>query len=227
MSGPTVLVTAVGNAEGARAAAAALACAGAEPDKAVLLVELTDGRLPRPTLVASSAARELEERLTMHLPEARVASRGLFCRLALPAGSTGLERIAAATAIGRDGVCVVIVPPRFLQAASEQVGVDATGALLRADLEVDRALSALVARDLIGRGLRVGILKRPLGWVAARRALAGALPAVASGTLPARLVERLLGLASHSCYANCNDPETDPARASQRQRRDHAGAGSR
>ena len=68
----------------ARPIAAALACAGSDPDRAALLLELSDGRAPRPALVASAAARALEERLAAHLPEAGVASRGALCHLTLP-----------------------------------------------------------------------------------------------------------------------------------------------
>ncbi|MFN8162886.1 MAG: hypothetical protein U0R26_03470 [Solirubrobacterales bacterium] len=55
------------------------------------------------------------------------------------------------------------------------------GALLRADIESERALLALVVRDLIAHGLTVSVLKRRLGWVAERRALFGALPPDAPG----------------------------------------------
>ena len=58
----TVLVTAVGAAEGARPAAAALACSGANADRATLFVDF-GGRRPRPTLLTSVAARALEQRL--------------------------------------------------------------------------------------------------------------------------------------------------------------------
>ncbi len=78
---PTVLVTAVGEAEGSRGAAAALACAGADIDLATLLVDVA-GEAPRPTLLASAAAHRLEERLVAHLPAARVAARGQVCHLA-------------------------------------------------------------------------------------------------------------------------------------------------
>ena len=50
----SLLVVRVGGADGARAAAAALACAGSEPDRAGLLVELDRGRRPRPALVATA-----------------------------------------------------------------------------------------------------------------------------------------------------------------------------
>lgn len=189
-SGAVVVVSTVGAASGARAAAAALACAGSEPDRAALLVALDDDRGPRPSLIATAAARRLEERLAAHLPEARVASRGAFCQLTLPADPFGLEGIAAALPAVRDSVAVIHLPPRFLQPVLDDSCVGATAALLRADLSGDRALTALAARDLIRRCLRVTVLKRPLGWFAARRALLGALPA--GGGLPTRMGERLL-----------------------------------
>jgi hypothetical protein len=66
--GPVVLVAPVGAAVGSRPAAAALACAGSELDRAGLLIDLDDGRAPRPSLIATAAARALEERLAAHLP---------------------------------------------------------------------------------------------------------------------------------------------------------------
>ncbi len=48
--------------------------------------------------------------------------------------------------------------------------------MLRADLEDDRSLTALAVRDLIDLDLRAAVVKRPLGWLAARAALLGALP---------------------------------------------------
>ncbi len=171
---PIVLVARVGGARGSRGAAAALACAGSEADRAGLLVDLDCGRPPRPGLIATAAARELEERLAAHLPGAGVASRGRICHLALPAGEDGLERARAALAVGRDATVAVHLAPSQVQAALAGP-VPASGALLRADLRVDRALTALAVGDLIERGVRPAVMKRPLGWLAARRALAGAL----------------------------------------------------
>lgn len=187
----TVVVTWVGAAAGSAAAAAALACADAEPDRAALLVDL-GGKRPRPTLVASAAARELEERLTVHLPEAAVASRGRICNLALSADPIGVEQIAGAMAIARDSACVLHLPPALLQSLLAGDGIRPRSVLLRADLDRDRALTALAVADLHSKGFRVGVLKRPLGWLASRRALAGALPPDSGDSLPRRLVDRLL-----------------------------------
>lgn len=210
-----VLVTGLGAATGSRAAAAALACAGSEPDRAGLLVELSDeGRAPRPSLVAGAAARELEERLAAHLPEAGVASRGGICHLTLAADAEGVERVAAALPSVRDSAAAIHLPPRLLQPALEAPAIRPTAALLRADLGRDRALTALVAADLIRGGLRVSVQKHPLGWLTARRALLGALPA-GSGGLRIRIVERLLGDAddqvSRPCYGRRHDSEAEPA----------------
>lgn len=224
MRGRVVLATRVGEASGSRAAAAALACAGSEPDRPGLLVEL-GGRPPRPTLVASAGARELEERLAVHLPEARAASRGQTCHLALPGDAAGIERLPAALALVRDSVGVVHLPPSLLQPALAEVGIRPSAALLRADPRLDRALTALAVGELSGRGLRVAVLKRPLAWVPARRALFGLLPAGTPGGLPERLVERLLRSQWHTCYSASDDTKADSARAAEQERRDHASSG--
>ena len=225
----TILVVGVGGAEGSRPAAAALACAGAEPDRASLLVDLAEGRAPRPTLVASASARALEERLAAHLPEARVASRGQLCHLALPPDSGGIDDVAGAVTVARGSLAVLHLPPRLLHPVLEESDVRPSAALLRADLSEDRALTALTARALGERGVRVGVLKGPLGWVASRRALAGILSPGAAGGLPPRLVGRLLAespVPSHECYSGLDGTRIDPAGAAQPERRDHAGARS-
>ena len=186
----TVVVTAVGAAEGSRAAAAALACAGAGGAAAPLLVDL-GGRAPRPTLVASAAARALEERLAAHLSGARVAARGQVCHLMTPADPDGFAAAAAAVTVARGAIAVVHVPPGELQSLlADPAPPRLTGALLRADVGADRALLALVVRDLLDRGLAVAVLKRRLGWVTERRALFGALGPDGDGLSPA-LVRRL------------------------------------
>lgn len=187
----TVLVTAVGEAEGSRGAAAALACAGAEPDLATLLVDV-GGRSPRPTLIASAAARQLEERLGAHLPGARLAARGQVCHLAVGADQEGLEVAAAAASVVRESCAIVHLPPDLLQQALAHPGLRPSAVLLRAELRGDRALVALAVRDLLQRGLAAGVLKRRLTWVAERRALFGALSAGSPGGLPERIVRRLI-----------------------------------
>jgi hypothetical protein len=220
----TVLVAAVGEAEGSRGAAAALACAGADVDLATLLVDV-GGRPPRPTLLASAAARRLEERLAAHLPEARVAARGQVCHLAVAAESEGLEAASAAVTVARGALAVLHLPAALLQPLlAERLGPEPSGVLLRADIAADRALLALVVRDLMDREFAVGVLKQRLNWVAERRALFGTLSADSTGGLPTPLLRQLL---SHECYARLDDPKTESTRVAQPEWGDHAGTGSR
>lgn len=221
---PTVLVAALGDAEGSRGAAAALACAGADVDLATLLVDV-GGRAPRPTLLASAAAHRLEERLAAHLPRLRVAARGQVCHVAVAADEEGLEAAAAAVAVARGALAVLHVPQAlFRRALGGRPGPRPSGVLLRADVAAERPLLSLVVRDLMLCGIAVGVLKRRLGWVAERRALFGVLPAEGPGGLPPQLLRRVL---SHECYLDLDDPGADPARAAQRERKDHAGTGPR
>ena len=188
--GPAVLVSAVGEAEGARAAAAALACACVGADVAPLLIDV-GGRAPRPTLIASASAQKLETRLKAQRPEARVAARGQVCHLAVAGDSDGLAIAASAATTAREGGVVVHLPPELLHQALSEPSMRASAVLLRADLRCDRALAALAVRDLIDRGLAAAVLKRRLTWVAERRALFGVLPAGTPGGLPERLVRQL------------------------------------
>jgi len=190
---PTVLVTAVGRAEGSRGAAAALACAGAEADLATLLIEI-GGKPPRPTLLTSAAARGLEERLVAHLPQASVAARGQVCHLAVPADPDGLAVASAAVTVARGAVAVLHVPPAQLQTTLGGDGPAPSGVLLRADIAADRPLLAMAVRDLLDRGLRVSVLKRRLSWVAERRALFGALQPESAGGLPSSVRRSLVAV---------------------------------
>ncbi|HET7588959.1 MAG TPA: hypothetical protein VFK14_02065 [Solirubrobacterales bacterium] len=190
-AGSLVLVAAVGQAEGARAAAAALSCAVAAIDASPLFVDV-GGRQPRPALLASAAAQKLEERVGAHLPAVKVAARGQVCHLSVPADVDGLASAAAAATVARGAMVVLHLPPELLgSAVAGAGGLRPSGALLRADLAADRPLVALAVRGLLGEGLAVGVLKHRLGWVAERRALFGALPAGAAGGLSDRLVRRL------------------------------------
>jgi len=183
-----LVVAAVGGATGARAAAAALACAGSAPDRSGLLIDLDGAARPRPSLFATGAARALEERLARHLPEHPAASRGRTCHLSLPPSEEGLSALARVLPIARDSIGVVHVRSSLLQAALERGALSPGAALLRADLTVDRSLAALAARDLISRGTIVSILKQPLGWLTTRLALCGALGPQSCSDLPPRML---------------------------------------
>jgi hypothetical protein len=225
MNGRVILVAAVGATSGSKAAAAAIACAGSEADRPGLLIDI-GGRAPRPTLVASAGARALEERLAVHLPQLRAASRGQTCHLALADDAEAFEYVRAALPLVRDSVAAVHLPPARFQQALADSHIRPTGVMLRADLGEDRALTALALCDLVTRGLRIKVLKQPLAWVPARRALFGVLPPGAPGGLPVGLLNSLLQSqisAEHLCYAGSDDAEIDPAGTAQQQRRGNAG----
>lgn len=189
---PVVLVTAMGEALGARAAAAALACAGSRGESAPLLIDV-EGRSPRRTLIATAPAQRLEDRLATHLPGLRPAARGALCQLAVTADADGFEVAAAATTVARGApVAVHVGQSRFRELLEGGRGLRPTAVLLRADLDADRALLGLLAGELIGSGLAVAVLARRPGWVAERRALFGVPAASAAPALPGRLVARLL-----------------------------------
>ncbi|HEY5814943.1 MAG TPA: hypothetical protein VIS95_01225 [Solirubrobacterales bacterium] len=201
-AGPVVLATTVGDATGARPAAAALACAASEPDRAALLIDLSAARPPRPSLIATAGARGLEERLASHMPEAAIASRGRFCQLTVPPDPDGLERLPTALPLVRESAAVVHLPPALWTEALAHPRIPAGAALLRADLARDRPLTALIVRDLLDRDLRVAVLKCALAWLPARTALLGALPADTSA-LPAGARRRLLSTEDNrfqQCY---------------------------
>jgi hypothetical protein len=192
LAAPVVAVSSIGAADGARGAAAALACAGSDPDRAGLLVEV-GGRPPRPTLLASAAAQRFERRLAAHLPKARVAARGSVCHLAATADQEGLEAVSAAVAVARDSLSVIHLESEVLRGLLDgEAGPSLSSVLLCAEPATDRALLALAVGELIGRGLAVAVLKRRLGWVVERRALFGAIGPETPGGLPPRLTQRLL-----------------------------------
>jgi soluble lytic murein transglycosylase-like protein len=191
--GPMLVVSGVGEAAGSEALAAALAGAlGAGGCPSVLLA-LDEGGRARPTIVSSAAARGLEESLGEALPEATVAARGHICRVVMPPGEDRLERLREALTEQPEPVaCVAHAGPRGVRQLLESRELSPRGAVLRADLHADRALTALTVRDLRTRGMGVRVAKRPLGWLQARRALAGAPTGTAEAGLMA-LLRRLLG----------------------------------
>jgi hypothetical protein len=203
---PVVLVTRVGTATGSRAAAAALACAASDSDRAALLIDL-DADRARPSLIATVGARRLEERLAAHLSDVGIVSRGRFGQLVASADAEGLERIIAALPLVRESAAIVHLAPALMRPLLDEPRIRSTAALLRADLAADHALTALAARDLMSRGIRVAVLKRSPSWLAARAALLGALPA-ADVVLPGRMHERLLG-AEDSKFRHCYDEEDE------------------
>jgi hypothetical protein len=192
-----VLATSVGGAGGGAALAAAVgvAAATAEPERprAVSLVDLD--RSPRsrgPTMLASAPARELEDAVrALGARFTAAAARGHLVQLAIP-GDDGLDRVAELLAARPPASLVIVhVPEELWSRAIEDRRLTPSAGLLQADMPADRALVALAVRELHDRGLRAKVAGRPLGRVAARRALAGIEPGGAASRRAARFARSL------------------------------------
>jgi hypothetical protein len=193
---PVVLATSVAGAGGGVAAAAAVgvAVAGGEGRGALLIDIEPPSRTRGPTILASEAARGLEDRLRARGGLcAAAAARGHLCYLPLRGGDDAQDEVAGL--LERDvraAVVIVHVPQRMWSAALEDPRLRTTGGLMCAELPADRALVALAVRELQERGLRARVSGRPLGRVASRRALAGVEPGGATSRRAARLARGLL-----------------------------------
>lgn len=188
-----IAATSLAGAPSPSPAGAALGVAlGAGGTRRIVLLEARDGEQPRrrPTLLASSAARELELALRGSL---LVAARGALCWVTAPEEEYGAA-LAACMAVEPD-VVVAVLPPAAWRELIEVAPAGLEAALLVADLPRQKALAALLTHELISRGLRVAASGRRAGAVAARRAMAGIEPGGELGLRSARAARRLASFA--------------------------------
>jgi transglycosylase-like protein with SLT domain/D-alanyl-D-alanine carboxypeptidase-like protein/putative Flp pilus-assembly TadE/G-like protein len=192
---PVVIATAVGDAGGGAALAAAVGVVRAVASgRAALVADFAprEGRLG-PTLLASTEARRLEELLRERGLEA-AAARGHLCSLQMKDEAASLDALAAALASATGASAVLVhLRPGLWQAALDHPAIAPRAGLLRAELPADRPLTALAVRDLWQRGVRVRVVARPLGRIASRRALAGIDPGGAAQRRVVRMARGLLG----------------------------------
>jgi hypothetical protein len=197
-----ILASSVGGAGGGAALAAAVgvATATALPRPGpVLLADLDPPPRPRgPTMLASGPAWELEEALReLGSAFAGSAARGHLCHLPLPSAG-GLDLLAELLESRPPAAYVIAHLPEGMWATAVDRALGASAGLLQAELPADRALVALAVRELHERGMRSRVAGRPLGRVAARRALAGMDPGGAASRRAGRLARGLLGQAGAS-----------------------------
>jgi Transglycosylase SLT domain/D-alanyl-D-alanine carboxypeptidase len=167
-----VLATSLGEAKGGLAIAAAVAVSVSHARPSVLVAELGASGRRGATMLASGASRELEDALRSAGLEA--AARGRVCWVGLGSGEEALAALARAVELlPAGGLTVANVPAALWQPALGGSVQWPVAALLRADLPGDRSLTAMTVIELRARGLPVRVASRPLGRVAARRALAG------------------------------------------------------
>jgi hypothetical protein len=201
---PVVVATALGDAEGGVATAAALAVSLALLDDGradrggvpVLFAGIGAGRGRGPTMLAADGARMLESRLREGGFDA--AARGRLACLRIDERDGWRDRLREALALADSArVAVVHLPGRLWRCALEG-GVEPRAALLRADLPAQRSLAALSVAELRAAGLRVRIARRPPGRVGSRRALAGLEPGGEASRRAKRLARGLVGEAGQA-----------------------------
>jgi hypothetical protein len=205
---PAVMfATALGRGGGAASLAAAVGVAAADhAARGVLVVDIDPPARGRgPTVLASDAARGLEDRVrALGDPYRAAAARGRICYLPLgredgAAGSgdrddadpLALVAPPLAADVGASAA-IVHLPPFLWPRAIADPRLRARSALIRAELPADRHLAALAVGELRALGLRVKVASRPLGMVASRRALAGVDPGGAASQRAARLASALV-----------------------------------
>jgi hypothetical protein len=194
MTPAVVLATELPGAGGGVATAAAIAVAAAseadEAGRGVVLVEV-GGSPRRPTLLASAAARNLEERLADVGLSA--AARGHLAWVALD-GDDWLDRLGDALDPASDAAAVVVhLPPSAVRRALASDRVGAAAVAIRADIPRQGALAALAVGELRAGGIRVRVLGRAPGRVGARRAIAGIDPGGDLQRAATRAARRLVG----------------------------------
>jgi transglycosylase-like protein with SLT domain/D-alanyl-D-alanine carboxypeptidase-like protein len=191
-NGSLLLATTLGEARDGFASTAALAVALADRHPAILLAELDATARRGATLLAAASARDLEEKLRGGGFD-RAAARGRVCWLGLGGGDEALGDLRGAiAALPPGGLAVAHVPGRLWRSAIDGGHSAPVGALLRADLPDDRSLAALTVIELRARAIPVRVATRPLGRVAARRALAGLEPGGGASRRTARLARRFV-----------------------------------
>jgi hypothetical protein len=162
-----------------------------------LLVEAGDGAQVRsPTLLATPAARGIEEALRS--ARHRASARGHLCHLALADPGDDLADLSAAVEASGAELAVVHLPPRLWVEALGVPELATVGACLLVSLPRERSLAALAVDELARRGLPARVLTRGPSPLASRRALLGARAGGWLSVVARRAVRRLLGLGSSS-----------------------------
>lgn len=184
----------VGGVRGADSAAAALAVANeVEAPAGTILLDLrAAARVPRGTMFASAEARGLEATCREVAP-LRAVARGRLLSATSAGAEEGAGEAALAAALDPDlgAVLVVAVCDPVTFRSTLAAAPAAHSALIRAQGVEDRPLLALAVRELIDDRIPVKVWNRPIGAIAARRALAGLEPGGQTGVRAARCARTL------------------------------------
>jgi hypothetical protein len=188
-----LLCVPAGEGRGLAEAAAAVAVAATpidDPSPRTLVVDLRDrARRSRGTVLASTAARELEAALRADGP-LRGAARGRLC-FATAGGADPVGALGWALAEGAGADLVVAICDRSdFRALLETGSRMRCAVLVRAEPGAERPLIALLAAEMRSRGIPLKAWVAPIGAIGGRRALAGLEPGGEGG----RRARRLAGM---------------------------------
>jgi hypothetical protein len=201
LSGPAIVLAGGSERRETVALASAFAVEAArELGPRVLLAETGDDeggqRRRGPTLLASPAARELEDGLRQRGLGA--SARGHVCHLRVEPGVEAVGDLpATAAAVGAE-LLVACVPPGDWLPALDAGALRPRGVLLLVELPRERSLAALATAELAARGCRAKVCGRAPSGLAARRALAGVR---AGGRLSERMARVARAFVSESGQA--------------------------
>ena len=193
---PLVLATEVGDAGGIAASAAAVATVAAtegdgDRPAPVAVAELGADARRGPTMLASSAARELERRLSSS--GHRAAARGTLCWLTLGGGADGLAELGRSLEyLAAARLVIAVVPGEMWHRALGAPPVLLRGGLVRCELPAARSLAALTVMELRERGMLARVDRHGCGPIAARRAIAGLDPGGAAARRARRAARAFL-----------------------------------
>jgi Transglycosylase SLT domain/D-alanyl-D-alanine carboxypeptidase len=189
----TILATGTDRRLSLGLAAAVAVEAAALTGAGTLLVEVCEGAKRRgPTLLASPAARRLEEALrgAGHIASAR----GHLCHLALAESGEDLGGLAGAITDSGSELAIVHLPGPLWVPALEQARLETVGGCLLVSLPGERSLAALAVHELARRGLPARVVTRGPSSLGARRSLAGVRVGGRLSTAARRVASRLLDL---------------------------------
>ena len=174
-----ILVTTIGGAKGADAAAAMAASRAIERRGGpAVLIDVTTEKARPATLVSPRDTKAIETTLKAVDREVRVKARGRICIAAVSDDEDTIERMGALVETIPDDVpCVILAPPARYREILDNALVGISEVLFRADPSEDegeRALLDLACAEAEAVVSSVRVIEDRPGWRLARRALAGA-----------------------------------------------------
>lgn len=156
-------------------AACVVARTAAATGRPVLLAELRAGRRRAAGVYSTAVSRAVAELVGARFRQLTPVTRGPVCHLTLPADADEAAGVVGELPeiLPQRGLCLVHTSPSGLRSLVEEDRVKVDSALLVADLDRDRSLTALACEDLSRRGIRCRVWKLEVGGLRAKLAALG------------------------------------------------------